>query len=116
MRQKLDIQKLATAVENKRRFLSLGLRAAAKEIGISYPTLSRVEKGSIPDLDTFFLLCTWLNVDAEEFISGGDKEELSEEKIIAHFRADRLLDPETIDLIEKMVRFAYNQRRCVSPH
>jgi len=34
-----------------------GIRAVAEEIGISPATLSRVERGKLPDLDTFGKMC-----------------------------------------------------------
>ena len=53
----VDTAKLSAMVRAKRG--SMGLRAAAEEIGdISASTLSRIEQGRIPDLDTFFRLCT----------------------------------------------------------
>ncbi len=39
------------------------LRAVAKQIGISAPTLSRIEHGGAPDIGTFGKLCRWLEVD-----------------------------------------------------
>lgn len=37
----------------------LSLREAAKEMGISHSTLSRIENGGKPDVDTFFVICKW---------------------------------------------------------
>lgn len=111
MSQQLDIDKLSTALKSKREALKLGLRAAADQIGISFPTLSRIEKGNVPDLETYLKLCDWMKVNSEEYIKGGSGDELNQEKIIAHFRADRQLDSETVDLVSKMIRFAYNQRK-----
>ena len=42
-----------------RRGLGLRLRAAAKEIGISAATLSRIERGEKPDIDNFVKICIW---------------------------------------------------------
>ena len=42
-----------------------GLRAVAKEIGVSPTTLSRIENGKLPDLSTYFKICNWMKVDAE---------------------------------------------------
>lgn len=48
--------------------LEISLDACCKQIGISKPTLVRLEQGSIPDLFTFFKVLNWLNVDAEVYI------------------------------------------------
>jgi DNA-binding Xre family transcriptional regulator len=34
---------------------------ACKQIGISKATLSRLEKGKLPDIETFMKVCKWLN-------------------------------------------------------
>lgn len=41
-----------------------GVRAVAKEIGISHATLSRVERGFLPDLENYEKICTWLGIKA----------------------------------------------------
>jgi transcriptional regulator with XRE-family HTH domain len=52
----LDMDKLANLVRNKR--LTRGLRETAKEIGnVSPSTISRVENGKTPDMETFLALC-----------------------------------------------------------
>ena len=47
---------------------TLGVRAAAKEIGISPATLSRIENGHVPDLATFAKICKWLGEDPAQFL------------------------------------------------
>jgi len=47
---------------------TLGVRAAAKEIGISSATLSRIENGNVPDLATFAAICNWLGTDPNLFL------------------------------------------------
>jgi transcriptional regulator with XRE-family HTH domain len=48
--------------------LEISMDVCAKEIGISKPTLSRVENGSMPDLLTFFKIVKWLGSDARMYI------------------------------------------------
>ena len=67
MTQTFDSDRLAAMVIAKRD--GRGLRATATEIGgVSASTLSRIEQGKIPDLDTFLRLCRWLDVSADEFM------------------------------------------------
>jgi transcriptional regulator with XRE-family HTH domain len=47
--------------------LNLDLRTAAKKIGTSPATLSRVENGGMPDLNTYALLCEWASVPMSDF-------------------------------------------------
>lgn len=46
------------------------IREVAKEIGLSYATLSRVECKAMPDLVTYIKLCRWLGVPMEKFLIG----------------------------------------------
>jgi len=45
-----------------------GVRAAAREAGVSPATLSRIENGHLPDLETFERLCRWLGEDPNRFL------------------------------------------------
>jgi len=63
----VNLQKLAVAIRLKRG--STGIRVAAAEADIDFAALSRVEREeSTPDLDTYILLCRWLNVNFEYFV------------------------------------------------
>ena len=56
-RSPVDIRKLAALLRAKRG--RRGLREIADEIGgVSASTLSRLEQGNTPDLETFARLCT----------------------------------------------------------
>lgn len=107
----VDVKKLAGMLKAKRG--RLGLRAVADEIGgVSASTLSRVEQGNVPDLDTFFRLCQWLGVSADEFAPSRSPENRgsppsSVEFIEAHFRAERILPEQAIEALSQMVQFAY---------
>jgi transcriptional regulator with XRE-family HTH domain len=113
----LAIKELAALVKAKRG--KRGLREVAKEIGdISPSTLSRIEAGKMPDLDTFIQLCNWLEIKPDEFFSSSTPQEdhnlpvtsgMSTPEIIeAHLRADRELDPDTAEALADMVKAAYN--------
>lgn len=104
---------LATKLKNKRG--RRGLREVAKEIGgVSASTLSRVEQGKLPDLEIFFKICKWLEINPDMFMSNSKKSEFSkdkettQEKIAVHLRADKTLSKETADALIKMINLAYN--------
>lgn len=46
----------------------MGIRQAAKEANVSPATLSRVENGKVPDLETFSKICQWLGEDPASFL------------------------------------------------
>jgi transcriptional regulator with XRE-family HTH domain len=79
-----------------------GIRDVAEEIGVSPATLSRVERGLMPDLETFGRICRWLKVDPAEFL--GVKEVLTRRPAVAvHFRKDRALQPVTAQALAEMI-------------
>ena len=90
-----------------------GLREVADEIGgVSASTLSRLEQGNTPDLETFARLCAWLGVAADDFVvsekrSARVAEAPTPEFIEAHLRADRILPQKAIDALAEMIRLAY---------
>lgn len=57
----IKIERLARRVQERRG--GQGIRNTAREIGISPATLSRIENGRIPDLETFGKICGWLHED-----------------------------------------------------
>jgi transcriptional regulator with XRE-family HTH domain len=103
----LDIQKLAHMIKAKRG--NQGLRAVAEEIdGISASTLSRIEQGNLPDIETFLRLCQWLEVKPDFFTKKSDKKSESTTAVLAaHLRADRTLSEETAEALIQMISLAY---------
>jgi transcriptional regulator with XRE-family HTH domain len=88
---------------------NLGVRNAAKEIGVSAATLSRIENGKQPDLSTFEKLCRWLEVSPSEFLDAGnhtseaDTNSPSPVVATAHLRAKRQVTPELAQALGEMI-------------
>lgn len=104
----LDTEKLANLVRSKRGLR--GLRDTAKEIGnVSPSTISRVENGKTPDMDTFLALCDWLEVPAAELIKNTEDEADLDtpEAITIQLRADKNLDPAIANALASLVKAAY---------
>ena len=104
----LDTEKLANLVRSKRG--NRGLRDTAKEIGnVSPSTISRVENGKTPDMDTFLALCDWLEVPPAELIKNTEDEEALDtpEAITIQLRADKNLDPAIANALASLVKAAY---------
>ena len=94
------------------------LRAAARDIGISAATLMRVEAGRVPDVETYGKLCTWLGVDPGSYLgikpsSANVSADGSPTHMVvsAHFKADRLPDPNTVAALASMIMFAVKSQR-----
>lgn len=58
--------KLGTVIRKYRLMMELPLRPLAKEIGIGYATLMRVEMGHDPDYRTFKKILDWLSAEGTE--------------------------------------------------
>src|SRR5437588_6503246 len=108
----VDVPKLAALLRAKRAHR--GLREVAEEIrGVSASTLSRLEQGNLPDLETFMRLCNWLGVSADDFKirssrpRAGTSEPSVPEFVEAHLRADRTLPPKMIEALSHMIKHAY---------
>jgi transcriptional regulator with XRE-family HTH domain len=82
-----------------------GVREAAKEIGTSPATLSRVERGHLPDLETFGKICRWLGVDPGEVL--GTKTDAGPARpvvsIQTHFRKDDAVHPATAQALADLI-------------
>ena len=100
----LTLETLGRLAAEKRG--DVGVRAAAKEIGISPATLSRVERGYLPDLDTFGKICKWLNVDPGEVL-GVTPAAPSTPRVAVHFKKQTTLSPTTAQALAQMVLAAH---------
>ena len=87
----MNILKLSKLLVEKRG--ERGVREFAREIGISAATLSRIERGKLPDIETFGKLCSVLKVDPADILEIDNIEAqttvVSPNVIAAvHFKAD----------------------------
>lgn len=64
-RPTINTTRLADAIRVRRGRKSL--REAAEETGISAATLSQLENGAQPNLQTFLTLAEWIEIDLEWF-------------------------------------------------
>jgi len=80
----------------------LSIREAAKATGVSASTLSRLTNNEEPDINTFASLISWLEVDANVFLSQKNPEWAVEERWAWLYHDFALLGvPE--ELVEAMV-------------
>lgn len=96
----LNIDQLGKLVVAKRA--TLGVRAAAKEIGISPATLSRVENGHVPDLATFAQICRWLDEDPAQFL-GMQPIAGKSESVQVHLRKSNTTSLETAAALGQLI-------------
>lgn len=107
---KRTLESLGALVREKRG--KRKLRETAAEIGISPPTLMRVEGGRIPDVETFGKLCRWLQVDPGSFLGFEAKhqhEARPEPPLMfmsAHYKTDHNPQQETVQALARMMVLA----------
>ena len=104
---KLTLQTLGRKLADKRG--AVGIRETAKSIGVSPATLSRVERGHMPDLETFGKICRWLNVDPGDVLGTAPTGQPAGPaspglpRVGVHFRKDQTLKPETAQALAQMI-------------
>ncbi len=99
---RLTIEAIGLKIVEKRG--DRGVREVAKEIGTSPATLSRVERGHLPDLDTFSKVCRWLGIDPGEVL--GFKTESAARPVVSiqtHFRKDNAVNPKTAQALADLI-------------
>lgn len=101
---KLTLQTLGRKLLEQRG--DRGVREVAKDVGISHATLSRVERGFLPDLETFSKICKWLNVDPGEVLGVHTARKTpasTPQKVSVHFKKDQTLAPKTAHALAQMI-------------
>lgn len=82
-----------------------GVREAAKEVGISPATLSRVENRKIPDLETFGKICAWLGEDPATFL-GLVQASSSAPRAQVHFKKEAAIRADSAKALSEMIVLA----------
>ena len=95
-----SLRSLGELVARKRG--KVGIRATAREIGLSPATLSRVENGQLPDLVNFTKICKWLDVDPASLL-GFNPEDLDRPVVNVHFRSDSTMAVETAAALQDLI-------------
>jgi transcriptional regulator with XRE-family HTH domain len=103
---RVSLQRLGQQLHKRRK--GRGIREVAAEIGISSATLSRVERGNLPDLETFAKICKWMEVDPAEVLDIPTNRALQPPGVstvvaTAHFRANRTVSPALAGALANMI-------------
>ena len=101
---KITLQTLGRKIIDKRG--EKGIRETAKTIGISHGTLSRLERGHLPDLETFAKVCKWLRIDPAEIL-GVNPQSRTAATAAVHCRKDQALAPATAEALAHLILAAH---------
>jgi transcriptional regulator with XRE-family HTH domain len=106
----INAELVGKLLANRRDQKDLSLREAATEIGVSAPTLQRLEAGQLPNATTLMKLAEWLGVGVDELRKTGKKKPKTDpiEQIEILLRADADLDPEAAKTIANVARQIYD--------
>lgn len=110
MEESINVGELRARVVEHRRALGLSLRAASEESGVPLNTLSRVERGHLPDLANFSRLMRWLGVEPAQFFhgTGRHRTDNTTDTIRATLRRDPFLTPQAASQIAEIVSNLYS--------
>lgn len=105
---KISLENLGLVLKDKRG--GRGIREVAKEIRISPATLSRIELGKQPDLDTFTKICTWLKVNPGEILGNAGlagattvQQVSNNPKVMVQYKAKQTINPETAKKLTELI-------------
>ncbi|MDX2094432.1 MAG: helix-turn-helix transcriptional regulator [Alphaproteobacteria bacterium] len=108
MNPDLSPEEIGQLIARKRG--SMGIRAAAKEIGTSPATLSRIENGHLSDMETMKKVFAWAELDARGYFGfGADApSQSSSPEIQIMFKAKKSKDQKTAQALGQLILAAYN--------
>lgn len=109
MQESVDLDQLRWRVADYRKERGLSLRAAAEESGVPLNTLSRVEKGHLPDVANFSRLLTWIGLDPAAVLGAGQRQrtESTPDLIRASLHSDKRLSESAANQIAELVGSLY---------
>ena len=96
------VENLIKKVRERRKALGFSLRKLSTKTGVSFATLSRLERNEgTPDNNTLIRLVSWLDLDPKE----AQKMGLEDKRFApVHFRTSKNIDSQTIEaLIEASI-------------
>ena len=109
---KLDVEALVAALDAQRQAKNISWRQLATKAGVSQSTLTRMQQGKRPDVDTFASLVKWLGIPAERFLTSDTRTKRTAEAhplaiASTYLHGKKEMSPETVHALEELVKAAY---------
>ena len=107
---------LGDALRAERRRRRMSLRDLADEIGVSFNTLSRVERGHLPDLTNYNRIVSWLSAPGLALFGNDEGEAKSTPEMLAkHLYTDPRLKPEQATQMVALIQDMYDKLAAPRP-
>lgn len=114
----IDPVELGDRVRAKRRSMKFSIREAAEDVGVSAPTISRVERGHLPERENLLRLARWAGVRIDPVLHDSARRARNAavhapdaptvEAVELHLRADKNLSRGDAETLSEMFRLAYD--------
>lgn len=108
---RLDVESLIAALNAERESRGLSWRKLGQETGVSPSSLTRMQQGKLPDVNTFTALTHWLRIPAEHFMASDEKVNNAEPSPMAVvstlLRGKREMTPEALKALDELVQAAF---------
>jgi transcriptional regulator with XRE-family HTH domain len=114
----IDPVELGDRVRAKRRSKKFSIREAAEEVGVSAPTISRVERGHLPERENLLRLARWAGLRIDPVLHDNARQARNAlvhgpnastvEAVELHLRADKNLSRGDAETLSEMFRLAYD--------
>lgn len=100
------------ALDAERVARGLTWKQVAKQAEVSASTFTRLSQGKRPDVDSLSALIAWSGLDSRQFLGGDAPVSPSTlTEVLAQFRADPNLSPESATALEEVVKATYERLR-----
>jgi transcriptional regulator with XRE-family HTH domain len=110
----VDVRNLGERIRRRRLVENLSLRDVEEQMGgvLTASSLSRIERGALPDAKNVPVLARWLELPLELVGWPGEVGQQSDQLgtpdvVEVHLRADRNLDPAAAEALSQMFRHLY---------
>jgi transcriptional regulator with XRE-family HTH domain len=106
----VDVEALVAALDAQRKEKALSWRKLALQAGVQPSTLTRMNQGKKPDVNTFTKLVTWLGMSTEDFIVKGTSGTKSSPEAMAIasilLRGKKKMSHEALKALDELVQAA----------
>jgi transcriptional regulator with XRE-family HTH domain len=112
----INVDSLVAALDSERRSKGLSWRHLAREAMVSASTLTRMQQGKSPDVNTFTALTRWLGTPAEKFYtssaSAADVREDDPMAVVSTLlRGKKKMNPKALAALQELVNAAFKLSR-----